>query len=220
MTKTTHFWWVRHAPVVDNGGLVYGGGEIDADVSDLALFEGLAARLPRKRAVFLASGLRRTHQTLAAVRATGRSDIPEAVPGDCRLNEQSLGDWQGQPIARLFAEGEPWPGFWMTPAENVPPKGESFVQVCARVAAAAADIAATHAGKHVVIAAHGGTIRAALAQALSLSPAQALAFSVDNCSITRIDHYLGDDGQTTWGVSAVNVSAAQLQPIKLTAPSL
>jgi len=61
-----------------------------------------------------------------------------------------------------------------------------------------------------VIAAHGGTIRGALAQALNLSPAQALAFGVDNCSTTRIDHYLGDDGAVAWGVPIVNLPAVNL----------
>lgn len=208
MTKTTHFWWVRHAPVVDNGGLVYGGGEIDADVSNQLLFDGLAEILP-KRAVFMGSGLRRTHQTLAAVRAAGRADIPEIVPGDARLNEQNLGDWQGQSIAKLFADGGPWPGFWMTPADSLPPNGESFVQLCARVAEAVTEIAATHVGKHVVIAAHGGTIRGVLAQALNLPPAQALAFSVDNCSTTQIDHILGPDGDVAWRIAGVNQSAVR-----------
>ena len=33
---------------------------------------------------------------------------------------------------------------------------------------------------------HGGTIRAALGVALALAPQAALAFSTDNCSLTRI----------------------------------
>ena len=71
------------------------------------------------------------------------------------------------------------------------------------------EVAAAYPGKHVVIAAHGGTIRAALAQALNLAPAQALAFSIDNCSTTRIDHFLSDDGDVAWGVPAVNLPAAR-----------
>ncbi len=212
MTKTTYFWWVRHAPVVNNGGLVYGGGEIDADVSDIALFKGLAARLPKK-AVFLASGLRRTHQTLAAVQAAGRTDIPTQLRSYVELNEQDLGDWQGQPIAEIFSKGGPWPGFWMTPADNLPPNGESFAQLCKRVSGIVPEIAAEYAGKHLVIAAHGGTIRGALAQALNLSPAQALAFSVDNCSTTRIDHYLGNDGEVAWGVRSVNLPSVNQPPV-------
>ena len=42
----TRWWWVRHAPVVDHGGKIYGQGDIGCDVSDTASFEGLAAKLP------------------------------------------------------------------------------------------------------------------------------------------------------------------------------
>ena len=60
--------------------------------------------------------------------------------------------------------------------------------------------------------AHGGTIRAALALALALDPEKALAWTIDNCSITRIDHIAGplsshDAGQLedgVWRVVRVN----------------
>lgn len=201
MTET-RFWWVRHAPVVDNGGLAYGGGEIDADVSDRATFQGLAAALPRD-AAFVASGLARTRQTLAAVRAEGRHDIPETPEMDVRLNEQHLGDWQGQPIIKLFPDGWPWPGHWMVDADTRPPGGETFHEVYARVDAALQDLCAAHAGRDVVVAAHGGTIRAALGHALGLPAGRALSFRVENCSITRIDHIRGD-GAHAWRVGGTN----------------
>ncbi|MEQ9121250.1 MAG: phosphoglycerate mutase family protein, partial [Alphaproteobacteria bacterium] len=97
MTET-RFWWVRHAPVVDNGGLVYGGTEVDADVKEARLFRGLSMTLPTN-AVFVASALARTRQTLQAVRSAGRADIPAEPEQDPRLNEQHLGDWHGRPIA-------------------------------------------------------------------------------------------------------------------------
>lgn len=214
MTQTTHFWWVRHAPVVDNGGLVYGASDIAADTSDTALFEGLAESLP-KRAVYLATGLQRTHQTLAAVRAAGRDDIPDDLPRHVDLNEQHLGDWQGQSIAELFSEGGPWPGFWMTPADNRPPGGESFADLCVRVADAIHAIAEAHAGRHVVIAAHGGTIRGALRLALDLSPERALAFSVDNCSTTRIDHIKGEDGRVAWRLASTNLPPVKNRTVQI-----
>lgn len=200
----TCFWWIRHAPVVDNGGLVYGGAEIDADVSDPAPFEGLARRLP-KDAVFRASALARTRQTLAAVRAAGRDDIPVDVPQDARLNEQSLGEWHGEPITRVFPNGWPWPGFWMLDAADRPPGGENFEDVCVRVEGAVTDMLAENQGRHVVVAAHGGVIRAALRLALGLEPAAALAFSVANCSITRLDH-VTRSGTAAWRVACVNLA--------------
>ena len=203
---TTQFWWLRHAPVVDNGGRVYGGAEIDADVSDRATFQALAARLPRN-ARFIASSLSRARQTLLAVRAEGRDDIPKDMARDPALNEQSLGDWHGAPIVEVFPNGMPWPGFWMLDAETRPPGGESFVDVCARVATAVDRMCADHAGETLVVAAHGGVIRAALAQALGLSPAAALAFSVANCSVTRLHHLEHRNGDTAWQMAGVNIPA-------------
>lgn len=201
---TTQFWWIRHAPVVDNGGRIYGGAEIDADVSDRQTFQSLAKSLPAN-AQFMASSLSRTRQTLLAVRKEGRTDIPEDLPLDPELNEQSLGDWHGDLIADRFPMGMPWPGFWMLDADACSPGGESFIDVCARVAAAVDRIREEHAGKTIVIAAHGGVIRAALAQALAIPPATALSFSIANCSITRIHHLARKTGEAAWQVAGVNL---------------
>jgi hypothetical protein len=42
-----------------------------------------------------------------------------------------------------------------------------------------------------------------LSAALELSPDRALAFSVDNCSITRADHF-SSDGNDYWRIGTVN----------------
>jgi hypothetical protein len=70
----------------------------------------------------------------------------------------------------------------------VVPGGESFLAVIERVSRAVHQLVETYAGRDVIAVAHGGTIRAALALALSLEPEAALAFTVENCSLTRIDH--------------------------------
>ena len=76
----------------------------------------------------------------------------------------------------------------------------------ARVAAAVTRLSARHAGREVVAVAHGGVIRAALAQALDLDPETALRFCVDNLSLTRIDHIVpGEGGPASWRVESVNV---------------
>ena len=57
----------------------------------------------------------------------------------------------------------------------------------ARVGAVLDRLAEDHAGEDVVIVAHGGSIRAALAHALGLSGHQALAFSIRNLGVTRLE---------------------------------
>ncbi|RYI98831.1 MAG: hypothetical protein EON47_18475, partial [Acetobacteraceae bacterium] len=58
---------------------------------------------------------------------------------------------------------------------------------------------AAHAGEDIVIVAHGGSIRAALAHALGLTGHQALAFSIRNLGVTRLERVASD-----WRVAAVN----------------
>ena len=201
---TTQFWLLRHAPVVDNGGLVYGGGEIDADISHMPTFEALAAMLPKFDAVYCSS-LSRTAQTLAAIRAAGRDDLPVAPPRDPRLNEQHLGDWHGQPIKDVFKKASwPWPGFWMVAADFTPPGGENFEAVCARGGAALEDSANRHGGGTVLLGTHGGVIRAALGHALGLAPAAAQAFSVETCSLSRLDRIQSKSGRIAWRIAGQN----------------
>ncbi len=201
----TRWWWVRHAPV-DAGGRIYGAADVDADCSDPSLFFGLATRLPEP-AVWIASHLRRTHQTADAILAQRGGGRP-AIRHDPALAEQSFGDWQGLTYAELEAQrGKGMATFWLSPADETPPNGESFADLVARVSAAVRRLTDEHSGADIVAVTHGGTIRAALALALNLPPAQVLSFSIDNCSLTRIDHIVTDSepGGEAWRVAAVNV---------------
>ena len=74
--KVTRWWWVRHAPVVDHDGKIYGQGDVGCDTSDSRSFEGLAGKIPAG-AVWVTSNLRRTAQTASAILAAG-SPAPAA----------------------------------------------------------------------------------------------------------------------------------------------
>ncbi|MFI4988768.1 MAG: histidine phosphatase family protein, partial [Alphaproteobacteria bacterium] len=165
MAKTTRWWWIRHAPVTSDGGRIYGQTDIECDVSDHAAFAALAGVLPRD-AVWVASNLKRTHMTARAIRGAGlAAPEPLVEPG---LAEQHFGILQGRVRAEVYAERSEWRGFWLAPARTAPPGGESFVELVARVEATVRRLNETHAGRHIVAVAHGGTIRAALAIALKL----------------------------------------------------
>jgi alpha-ribazole phosphatase len=200
----TRWWWVRHAPVPDNGR-IYGQRDLDCDCTDGPIFAALASELPRD-AVWLTSNLKRTHQTAAAIAsaiAPSPSDEqrPIVVP---EFNEQNLGDWQGHDRKEFFAKLGPLQRhFWVAPAHERAPGGESFLDVIKRVSLAIDGLTAAHRGRDLVAVAHGGTIRAALTLALGLEPEAAFSFTIDTCSITRIDH-MSEDGQQRWRVAAVN----------------
>ena len=203
----TRWWWIRHAPV-ESGGRIYGACDLDANCTEPALFQGLAQRLPEP-AVWITSHLRRTRQTAEAILAhRGPSESWPRLDPHEDLAEQSFGDWQGMTYAELEASrGSLLKGFWLSWADERPPNGESYVDLVERVSAAIHRLTEAHRGQDIVAVTHGGTIRAALALALDMPPERSLSFSVDNCSLTRIDHILGADhpGGEAWRVSAVNL---------------
>ena len=204
---TTRFWWVRHAPV-PHGGRIYGQLDLSCDCSETTLFAGLAEQLPRS-AVWVTSGLRRTHETAAAIIRAGLPG-PQPIPGPgaiamADLAEQNFGEWQGLTYEELSRSrnGE-FHRFWHAPAHQAPPRGESFLTVAERVSRAIYRLVETCVGRDIIAVAHGGTIRAALGVALGLDPEAALAISIDNCSITRIDRIDGPGLGHGWRVVTVN----------------
>lgn len=202
VTQTTSFFLVRHAVVAAAArAVLYGSRDVplcdESLLREVALHRWLAQRLPPGAAWYI-SGLSRTRATAEAVFAAGYARAPLGVEAD--LREQDLGDWQGLAHAELPARlRHPPHPFWPHAGEEAPPNGERFTDVRARVGPVLARLAAAHAGGDVVVIAHGGSIRAALAHALDLSPHQALGFSIANLGLTRLLRVGGD-----WQVGAVN----------------
>lgn len=208
--QTTRWWWIRHAPVTTDGGRVYGQRDLPADTSNIRAFEGLAAAMPRQ-AVWVTSHLQRTDQTARAIAAAGADFSEPAVEPD--LAEQHFGDWQGEIRTEVFARhGDPH-SLWLMPARRRAPNGESFEDLCIRVAPVIARLTEAHAGKDIIAVAHGGTIRAALQAAMGLSYEKAVAFTTDNLSLTRIDHLRNKHGEA-WRVMGVNLPPEGLAQTK------
>jgi alpha-ribazole phosphatase len=200
--QITRWWWVRHAPVVGDGGRIYGQADLDCDCSDTALFSALAEMLP-KDPVWLTSNLVRTHQTAEAIRRQLEGEFVPSIIID-NFAEQFLGDWQGQPREAFFAARRPQAAsYWFGPADERAPGGESFGDLCERVEPAIMKLNDEHCGRDIVCVAHGGTIRAALRLALGVEAQTALAFAIRNCSVTRIDHVTLAD-EAGWRVAFVN----------------
>jgi broad specificity phosphatase PhoE len=203
--SATRWWWVRHALVVSHGGKCYGQTDVPCELSDSKAFAGLARRLPRE-AVWVTSTLRRTHMTAAAIVAAGLPG-PDPIPGadvvtEPDLMEQHFGDWQGLPYAEIAQRHGTGVPFWRGPAHIRPPGGESFAELTCRVQAVIGRLSDRFAGRDIISVGHGGTIRAALGLALGLDPDRALAFDIDNLSLTRIEHFPEPD--SGWRVVTVN----------------
>lgn len=201
MSQTTRWWWVRHAPVTANKGKIYGQLDLPCDVDDQETFAALAGMLPQD-AVCITSELQRTRQTADAIAREGMAYAGQQSEKD--FAEQSFGDWQGHSFTEFdHIRDNIAHRYWLAPAYERAPNGESFADVVARVAPAITRLTAEHSGKDVIAVAHGGTIRAALAFALGISADKALAYALDNCSVTRLDHI--DMGETqSWRINFVN----------------
>jgi broad specificity phosphatase PhoE len=206
----TRFFLVRHALVEPSARAVL-YGSMDVALCDLALqqeaasYRWLAARLPAG-ARWVVTTLSRTRATAAAIFAAGYADAPVEV--EPMLAEQDLGEWQGlshEKFAELIRH-PPHP-FWPHAAEERPPGGEAFSDVVERVGPVLERLITETPGGDIVIVAHGGSIRAAIAHCMGLTPHQALIFSIKNLSLTRLERQGAD-----WRVAAVNEEPFTLPP--------
>lgn len=199
---TTRLFLVRHALVEPSARTVM-YGSMDVALCDLALvqeaaaYRWLAARLP-EGAAWVVTPLSRTRATAAAIFAAGHPPAPLTTEPD--LIEQGLGEWQGLSHEAFSAlcRHPPHP-FWPHGAAERPPGGEAFEDVVARVGPALERLADANPDGDVVVVAHGGSIRAAIAHAMGLTPHQALIFSIKNLSLTRLERHGSD-----WRVATVN----------------
>ncbi len=126
------------------------------------------------------------------------------MPHEVAFAEQHLGEWQGLNRAAFFASRPIEVGsYWFAPIDEPAPGGESFMDLYNRVRGAVERITLEHAGKDVIAVAHGGTIKAAIGLALGHQPEKGLAFTIDNCSVTRLDH-LASAHHSGWRIPMIN----------------
>ncbi|QNT77740.1 histidine phosphatase family protein [Entomobacter blattae] len=198
----TRFWFIRHALVEENARMkVYGAQDVplcpDSLIAQKPMYEALAARLPQK-AVWLVSPLSRTHHTAKAIQQAGYGS--HALITEPGLIEQSMGEWHGTRHEELPGKlSLPSHLFWSLSATERPPGGESMMDVAARVATSLNILATQYTGREIIAVSHGGTIRAALAHALKIHVETALHFSIQNLSLTIIEHY-----PPAWRIVTVN----------------
>lgn len=128
--------------------------------------------------VAVSSDLARARDTLALL---GLGLDP--LPPDPRWREADLGDWTGRLPGDLTAAEHAELDLWRV-GRATPPGGESWEHTRARVAAATRDLAATGAGR-VVVVTHGGPVRALCHELVGLDPE--MVVPVGNATVTVIE---------------------------------
>ena len=188
LPSPTRLSLIRHATAL-TGGRMAGRRDVAADCSDTVAISALRAGVGPFDHLLVSPAIRCV-QTAAAL-------WPEMTPShqDPALWEQDFGAWEVMPYERIPDLGP------LTSADLAtlrPPHGESFADICARIQPALVN--AAELGGHVVIVAHAGTVRAALAHATGSIPA-ALAFQVAPLSLTVLG-CANPNG--AWSVAMVN----------------
>ncbi len=186
VVAATELILIRHAPAL-TGGRLCGRTDVAAECGGDVRIAALRAAVGTPDRIVTSPALR-CRQTAAALWPHGADMLSDAA-----LWEQDFGAWEGMPHDALPDLGPLDPAAL---AQHRPPGGESFADLCARVAPALIRAAS---GGRVAIVAHAGTVRAGLALALGSVP-QALAFEVAPLSLTRIRALPGGG----WSIGAVN----------------
>ena len=118
------------------------------------------------------SSLQRARQTLeAVVGALGRSDIPIFV--EPALNERSFGVLEGMDKRSAEKEfGKAELTRWRSSFTEAPPQGESLAETAARTDPLVLEtlLPAARAGQHVLVVAHGDSLRTVMMAVEQLAP--------------------------------------------------
>ncbi len=187
-----NLWWIRHMPV-EKTGCYIGQTDIPALIPEYQA--NLAMPLPEE-ALWFATPMLRTIDTAHWLMSHSTAPLRMAP----ELLEQHFGKWEGKHYDEVWREEEILRD-WSKPETIRPEGGENFLDVCARVDGWLEKQLAENATNHLIIIAHAGSIRAGLRHALTITPAQALAFQVDYGSITQVEY---DAGEAMARVNYVN----------------
>jgi alpha-ribazole phosphatase len=205
---TTRWWWVRHAPVINPDGILYGSMDLPCYTDAVDEFSHLADCLP-PTPNWIITPLQRTRQTADGILGspTGAHLGKPTFRIEPSLVEQNYGNSEGLTWNEYYAarpKDRPRYPFWAAEANEKLEGGESYAEAFRRAAPTIDSLTQEYQGQDIIMVGHGGIIRAAVAHALGLSPDSALTFQILNLSLTRIDYRIEPDGRKFARVITLN----------------
>lgn len=116
-----------------------------------------------------------------------RSRLPLAV--DERFQEVGMGVWEGKTPAQVRREDPAgYQRYYRDATAGRPAGAEALSDLLERVGYAYEQVAAQHAGAHVLIVAHAGVMRAMLGHVLQSAPNRWYRAQVDYAGLSRFGH--------------------------------
>jgi alpha-ribazole phosphatase len=181
LSETTIIDLLRHGEPV--GGKRY-RGQLDDPLSERGwheMWQAVSAATPWQ--AIISSPLRRCGEF--ANQLSDKRSIPLSF--DDRLKEVGFGSWEGQTKQMLETQHNAiLRQFYHDPITNRPAGAEPLEAFCHRVDQAIQAAAKAHIGQHILIVAHAGVIRAALASTLGLPLENMYRLSIASASLSRI----------------------------------
>jgi probable phosphoglycerate mutase len=188
------------------------------------LAQRLAGEPGERPARIVTSPLLRAAQTAAAIAAALRGD-PVAVEADARLVELGQGEWEGRTHAELeLNDAERYAAWRHSSPRRPPPGGESLEAASERVGSALDEIFAVGdvGAWPTCLVAHGGSLRIAARQLLSMDLQTAWHVELDNASLSVLDWNVDGWRLVSWndvthllGRMAVHVDEEDGEPLAL-----
>jgi broad specificity phosphatase PhoE len=179
---TTRAYLVRHAePAETARGRCY--GTLDVELSDAG--RATAAGLGRAFARVELAAVYSSPRSRALETAKALAPAPVALEA---LRELEFGELEGRAYDEIAAERPELYRCWMEAPTTVTfPGGEGWPDLRLRVVECLAELRARHAGEAFAVVAHGGVLRAALAEALALRDDAIFRLALDYACISVVD---------------------------------
>jgi len=187
MEKPTTVWLIRHGLPENVGGRCYGQQDLRLSMEGERQAKAIAAYLARQPLAHIySSPLRRALETARAVAEPHRLSV-ETMDAFAEIH---FGDFEGLGYDEIQAR---YPDIFMSwmerPTEAKFPNGENFQEMRQRVLGALDVVRTRQAAKTIVIVAHGGVIRAIVAQALAIPDSQIFRLAQRYGAVNRIDYF-------------------------------
>lgn len=173
---------IRHGEPV--GGRAYRGHNIDDPLSEKGwqqMWDAVGNHCPWNH--IISSPLTRC---LSFARALAEDNQLEVTIEE-NLKEVGFGSWEGLTPDQIKAtNSREYDDFYTDPVNNRPAGAEPLDAFCSRVITAYQKSINEQYGKHLLIVAHAGVIRAIIAHTLHATPAGMYKIKITNAGITRI----------------------------------
>lgn len=201
---TTTFFVIRHAESEANSG-GYFASQSDSPLSARGRAQADALTEATRHLtidVVVSSDLSRAHDTVRGLAAARGLDVTTTAA----LRERAMGELTGQTFEHVQRTNpELYRALAARDPDVAPEGGESHRALYVRVRTILDELGERHAGKAIVISSHGGAIHHIVRHLSGLHDVtEGPWFSVDNASVTRVEHHVTTSGRRSSRLVYVN----------------